>query len=558
MNSNDIEMLKSQASVYLKNKEYKKAEAAFTQALQINPTDIGLYGERASVRDKLRDYYGADEDRFSAKLCANPNDDKTYTHRAAHRRSHRHYAAAISDCTKALAINPNNVDAYNQSAQARELSEDYSGAIKDATNALRIDPDNAEALRRRAFLYLQTGDYKSAEADYSKLLSVCPNDERALEERARIREYTDNYSGAIDDYSKLLKKDQRTGSAYAERGFAYCMLNDRESAKKDFEQLLGYDPNAKDRYYASSGLAFALREDYQSALKEYDEALRIAQQVHPANTYLYLNRAYVRFMLNDYAGASNDYTSALKDDPDCEEAASGLSRLRRLAEQTSNQSQEHRMTTISNSTQWYYQLRADFFFRLCRYKQALENYDIALRIQPDDVYTYLERARCKRFLLDNKGAEEDYEKALHIKPDCADAYMARARHRHIRRDDKGALEDYSKAIAIDPKSGKAIKERSDIQLLQLMTNKGPAPNLDDLVQANPNDADAYLKRAFSRFQSGNYEGAIDDCNRAFKLSPLDLRSVMLRAAVLQKTGDAKAAAQLLKKFHLDDFNTSSF
>jgi tetratricopeptide (TPR) repeat protein len=82
------------------------------------------------------------------------------------------------------------------------------------------------------------------------------------------------------------------------------------------------------------------------------------------------------------------------------------------------------------------------------YYGALEDYNKVLLLNPENIYTYYNRAVIKHILEDFHGAINDYTKAIELFPDFAGAYLNRSDARQQSADEKGAYLDYQKAVSI--------------------------------------------------------------------------------------------------------------
>ena len=81
---------------------------------------------------------------------------------------------------------------------------------------------------------------------------------------------------------------------------------------------------------------------------------------------------------------------------------------------------------------------------------AIQDYDLAIQINPNQVQTYNNRGNARRDTGDLEGAMSDYDTAIRIKPNAARVLINRGIVRRIQGDLDGALADFIKAISRKP------------------------------------------------------------------------------------------------------------
>jgi tetratricopeptide (TPR) repeat protein len=170
---------------------------------------------------------------------------------------------------------------------------------------------------------------------------------------------------------------------------------------------------------------------------------------------------------------------------------------------------------------------------------AIADCDQVLRINPRNVDAYNNRGLNRCALKDYKGAIADFNQVLEIEPNHAKAYLNRG-YSHLQLDDNwSAIQDFDKAMRIDPQAAKvylqqlantlndeqgAIKD-ANLQLAQGLLIHGnlryESGDLREAIAAytqvlslDPNNTEAYNRRSTARSAVGDYEGAFEDLYRA--------------------------------------------
>ncbi|HEY9798596.1 MAG TPA: 1-deoxy-D-xylulose-5-phosphate reductoisomerase [Leptolyngbyaceae cyanobacterium] len=134
------------------------------------------------------------------------------------------------------------------------------------------------------------------------------------------------------------------------------------------------------------------------------------------------------------------------------------------------------------------------------YKGAIEEFNQALRINPNYENSYVSRGFCRFSLGDTQGAIQDYNQAIRLNSSYAKAYYNRGLARRKLEDKQGAIQDYSEAIRLNPNHGKAYNNRGLIRAV--LGDKQAAA--EDLQKA----ADIF----FDEGDITNYKQAIEALN----------------------------------------------
>jgi tetratricopeptide (TPR) repeat protein len=95
------------------------------------------------------------------------------------------------------------------------------------------------------------------------------------------------------------------------------------------------------------------------------------------------------------------------------------------------------------------------------WQAAIDDFDIALKINPNYAEVYTIRGVSKAALGNKQGAIDDYNLALKIKPNIAEAYLNQGRAKADLGNKQGAIDDYNLALKIDPNLDWAYFDRGN-------------------------------------------------------------------------------------------------
>ncbi|MEI6370115.1 MAG: tetratricopeptide repeat-containing serine protease family protein [Nostocales cyanobacterium ELA608] len=182
---------------------------------------------------------------------------------------------------------------------------------------------------------------------------------------------------------------------------------------------------------------------------------------------------------------------------------------------------------------------------LKRYKEAAAAINKAIELSPRAAF-YNNRGNVRNELGDKQGAIDDYNQAIKINPNYANAYYNRGNVRDDLGDKQGAIDDYNLAIKINPNYALAYNNRGNAR-----ADLGDKPRaIDDFnlaIKINPNLAQAYNNRGVVRDELGDKPGAIDDYTQAIKFNPNLAQAYGNRAYVYYQLGDKQKAREDLQR-----------
>lgn len=188
--------------------------------------------------------------------------------------------------------------------------------------------------------------------------------------------------------------------------------------------------------------------------------------------------------------------------------------------------------------------RARIYSSLGRLDEALADYDLVIKEDPNHAEYYLERGDLLRRLGRYDEASADYETAMRLSPPFPEIYYNRGDLRLSLSDKAGALADFTYVLELDPALVDAYVNRAGIYL---DAGDFAAAYQDALVGLRSDPDNAYLHVVLGQVHmaAGDVPAAIAAYDRAISADPMLQASWAGRAEALFEAGDnAQAIASL--------------
>ena len=109
---------------------------------------------------------------------------------------------------------------------------------------------------------------------------------------------------------------------------------------------------------------------------------------------------------------------------------------------------------------------APFELRQAEGQITIEDYDEAIRLNPNEAEAYFNRGNAYHNLNKKKRAIEDYDKAIRLNPQFAEAYHNRGTTYRDLGQYNRAIEDYDETIRLNPNDAEAYFNRGNAYKLQ--------------------------------------------------------------------------------------------
>ncbi|MDE6827035.1 MAG: tetratricopeptide repeat protein [Paramuribaculum sp.] len=487
------------------------------------------------------------------------------------------YVLSIQYFNQAIDAKPYLAKPYFYRAVAKYNLDDMRGAAQDATMAIERNPYITDAYEVRGVARQNLGDAKGAIEDYRKVLEQMPVNRGVLLNMAMAQDDTGDREGAMSTYQRLLKS--APGSDRAHLGLARLKLNmkDTVGALESVEKVLQLNKFNIGGLVMKAELYMSMPDSLNSALALMDEAIRL----DPHNAGFFINRAFMRYRLDDYYGAMGDYDYALQLDPHSAVAYYNRALLRMEVGDFDKAIGDLDKVIALNGRDY----RALYNRALVNksrgdYEDALKDADAVIEAFPDLAAAWFLRFDVKQAKGDRAGAKADYDKSLELarhkvkKRDAADGTLAVATsgtNNNEATADEERVDEHRHGLLDTPEeeNQEAVAARFT-SLLTVNTNSHNDPGLDmsgqagggpgsirgrvqnagwDLaVEMEPIFTATYYSMPTELKPSGDYMNEVDEVNRT--------RSLRFLLQVTNREASLADEAEIRRHFESVDYYTA--
>ncbi|MCC8037384.1 MAG: tetratricopeptide repeat protein [Bacteroidales bacterium] len=442
-----LEINSSQCNAYIlradiainRDKDLPTALADMDQAIKLQPRNAGLYINRAFLRYRTDDFFGAAAD-YDYALLLDPLNDVALFNRGLLRAEVRDNDRAIKDFTQVLSLRPDDPRAlYNRALLYRETGQ-MDRAMADINRVIELQPELPGAMYMRYEIHRDMGQLRQAERDYyqavamSKKLSGMSQEEidKAVaahatpEDEAKVKETAARFSSllTLDHTDEPLERDfnekglrgqvqDRTVGVELEPMFSLCYYFSPTELKPST-----YSVKEIDRVNATRMLPQILMISNasptlsdQSLISQHFNQLKEIQKHNEETTSPraidLFAQAMEQITLRDYVGAETSLTRAIEITPDFALAWFQRGVVRAMIPSTLAES-----SSIDNQRQLYI-------------RQALSDFDEAAGLAPTLAFAPYNKGVIYAQMGDYTSALKSFTDAIAIDPTLGEAWYNR-------------------------------------------------------------------------------------------------------------------------------------
>jgi len=292
----------------MKNQKYEDAVAQFTNAIQLQPTDIDGYMARGEAYEKLGKFEESYQDFEKARVFDEKNVNILYLIGRVCNTMER-YDESLLHLNKATKLAKRESKLYHQKVVTLIGLQRYDRALQASDTALMFK-QNEVNLYYRGLAFDRLMIYRRAEEDYKKAISknkkyiparlamaelkirsneldearkhcdylIELNDKNAAAYTVRSKIYKAqlNYPSAIDDVSRNILIESDVPGHYATRGGYYQDFEQHANAVNDFSRAISLD-KANPDYYFERASSYEKLMNFEKAQQDYEKITELSE-----------------------------------------------------------------------------------------------------------------------------------------------------------------------------------------------------------------------------------------------------------------------------------------
>ncbi|HEY2883365.1 MAG TPA: tetratricopeptide repeat protein [Pirellulales bacterium] len=171
-------------------------------------------------------------------------------------------------------------------------------------------------------------------------------------------------------------------------------------------------------------------------------------------------------------------------------------------------------------------------------KQALKDFELAMRLDPTLWKAIQNHGVSKASLGDTKDALDDFNAVIKANPKYANAWYNRGELKYEEGDFNGAVQDYNQALMLEPGDPGFYNSRGHA-LYRLQRFREALNDYNQAVRIDPNDAAALVNRGDAFRDLGQYPQAAADYREAVRINPKLGRAYLSTAWLMATCADSR-------------------
>lgn len=331
--------------------------------------------------------------------------------------------------------------AYGTRAQVYLNLEDTIQTLKDYSQAINIVPDDDRFYNQRAQVYYEQGKYDLADKDYLKMISLKEGDVMGYMGIGRNANAQKRYEDAIKQFDYVVKLEPNYSSAYSFRAESYIGLKKYNEAIDDVISALGIDRDRKAFY--------ELQELADSAFEQTVAKLKVQKIKEPNEQSWDYDLGIVYERAAKYNKAIAYYKESLEKESNIITASRISSCYDDLGDYDKALEYCNQAIALDSVKTNYLYEKANILDNAGRTQEAIKTMSDYIANTPDEPAGYYQRGWFKDHSGDIEGALEDYTMAITLQPNVAYAYLNRGVLYRLKGENAKAESDFKQVVRLD-------------------------------------------------------------------------------------------------------------
>lgn len=383
---------------------------------------------------------------FDKELKEHPKNGYAHFGKALIFFEQNQYDEVISSTNKALGLIPKKDKKMTSRAHLLKgetllATADTIQALSEMTEAIRLNPKFTDAYEKRGQVYFYQQEYDLADADYKKLVELNPADLIGYMGLGRNCQAKGQLDDAIGHFTKVVGMYSDYSSAYSFRAESYLEKNEYLKAINDICRALEIDTDVK-----AFGLIYKFPKEQLTLIDTKLKGLS-AKYPYTGEYYYFTGLMYAHHRMYD---KSNE---ALKKGYEIDARVCFIQQLAENSQATGDfkvaldfvsQAQEMMPENID-----LIQLKADILGESGDFEGAIAEWSRYIDKTPDYFGGYYRRGWFRDVAMHTDEAMEDYKMAVMLQPDYAYAHLGLADMLMRKGEIDQAKEEYQKVIELD-------------------------------------------------------------------------------------------------------------
>lgn len=441
---------------------------------------------------------------FNKEIKENPKNGYAFVWIASVRNYQEEYGRALTAANLAVKHIPKKDNVYKSFAHTTraeiyiELDEKVK-AYKDYSSAIDYTPDDEDIYEKRAQLYYEEERYDLADKDYRKIISLDAGSVMGYMGLGRNANQQKQYDDAIVQYDYALKLANDYSSGYSFRAESYAGLHKYNEAIDDIIKALDLDYDEKAFY-----LMFQVAD---SAFMPLAAKLKVQSVKSPTNGYWPYCLGLIYEKNKQYKKAIEHYKTSLQKDDVAITAYQIASCYEELGDFSAALEQIDYAIKLDSTDYKYIIHKADLLYEAGKSHEAILQLNKFVNRYPEYYHGYYRRGFYKDNTKDVDGALEDYSMAIALDPTYAYAYLGRADMYKEKGNTSMSIADYKKVIEIDtiPQSSACAQ----YAYLEIGQKEEAIDFMNKIIAEDTNDAGNYYDAACLYSRMGENDNALE-------------------------------------------------